>query len=133
MTGKTIAKFTEKLKKALLVTLGTLSVALGVLGIFLPLLPTTPFLLLAAACYAKSSDKFYNWLINNKVFGNYIKQYRESKTLPLRIKITAITFLWVTILISVAFVIKALWVKLLLIIIAIAVTLHISKLKTQKK
>ena len=70
-----------------MITTGTFFVGLGIIGIFLPLLPTTPFLLLAAACYARSSKRFYNWLLNNKWFGNYIKNYRERKGIPLQIKI----------------------------------------------
>lgn len=112
----------------LLIAVGTVSVFLGLLGIILPLLPTTPFFLLAAASYAKSSEKFYNWLITNRFFGHYIKNYREGKGIPLRIKISAISFLWITILITVIFFIPIIAVKILLIFIAAAVTVHIVKI-----
>ena len=85
-------KIVNKYLRWLLISAGTVSVLLGILGIILPLLPTTPFLLLAAASYAKSSEKFYNWLINNRFFGNYIRNYREGKGIPLRVKISAISF-----------------------------------------
>ncbi len=118
----------NKYLRWLLITAGTVSVFLGLLGIILPLLPTTPFLLLAAASYAKSSEKFYNWLIGNRFFGNYIKNYREGKGIPLRVKISAISFLWITILITVFFFIPIIVVKILLIIIAATVTVHIVKI-----
>lgn len=93
----------------------------------MPLLPTTPFLLLAAACYIRSSEKFYNWLINNKYLGKYIKHYIEGTGIPLKGKIFSITILWFTILISAIFVIHIIWVKILLLVIAIGVTIHILK------
>lgn len=72
--------------KTLYIALGTLSLALGILGIFLPLLPTTPFLLLTAALYFKSSPRLYNWLLNHKHLGPYIRNFRENKAIPLRAK-----------------------------------------------
>ena len=77
----------------LLITLGTFFVGVGIAGIFIPVLPTTPFLLLSAALYAKSSTKFYNWLINNRIFGQYIKNYREGKGISLRLKIITINII----------------------------------------
>jgi hypothetical protein len=119
---------TNRFVRWLLIAAGTVSVFLGLLGIILPLLPTTPFLLLAAASYAKSSEKFYHWLINNRFFGSYIKNYREGKGIPLRVKITAISFLWTTILITAIFFIPVIAVKILLIVIAAGVTVHIVKI-----
>lgn len=117
-------------KKLFLIVTGTISVGLGLMGVFLPVLPTTPFLLLAAACYAHSSPKFYDWLVTNKFFGKYISGYREKKAIPLKIKITALIILWVTILLS-AFLVFDKWsIRLLLLLIASAVTLHILLLKT---
>ncbi|MFH0931814.1 MAG: YbaN family protein, partial [Candidatus Zixiibacteriota bacterium] len=78
------------IRGALIIT-GTFFVGLGVLGIFLPLLPTTPFLLLAAACYARSSKRFYNWLLNNRWFGSYIKDYKEGKGVPSKVKAISIS------------------------------------------
>lgn len=89
-----------KLLKAFLIVIGFLAVGLGILGMFLPVLPTTPFLLLAAACFARSSKRFYHWLLNNKWFGSYIKNYREGKGIPIRIKILSMGFMWITILTS---------------------------------
>ena len=122
-------RYTNKYLRWLLIAAGTVSILLGILGIILPLLPTTPFLLLAAASYARSSVKFYNWLINNRFFGSYIKNYREGKGIPLRVKVSAISFLWITILVTAIFFIPVIAVKILLIIIAAAVTVHIVKIQ----
>lgn len=116
--------------RILLVISGSIAVVLGVLGIFLPILPTTPFLLLAALCYARSSKRFYTWLLNNRWFGNYIRNYREKRAIPLKIKVSSITILWVTILVSAIFFVPFIWVKILLIFIATGVTIHIAKLHT---
>ena len=93
----------QKLFKGALVVIGTFSLALGIVGIFIPLLPTTPFLLLAAYCYARSSKKLYTWLMNNKWFGSYIRHYYEGKGIPLRVKLLSISFLWLTIGFSIYF------------------------------
>ena len=75
-------QFMNKPVKILLITSGTFFIGVGLMGIFLPILPTTPFLLISAALYARSSTRFYNWLINNRIFGQYIKNYREGKGIP---------------------------------------------------
>ncbi|PLV56399.1 hypothetical protein AS006_06995 [Thermotoga sp. SG1] len=116
-----------------MIFLGTLFVILGTVGIFLPLVPTTPFLLLAAICYARGSRKFYEWLVNNKLFGNYIKNYLEKRGIPLKTKIVAIATLWGFILLSAFTIIPLVLVKFLLLLIAVGVTIHILKLPTLKK
>ncbi len=119
--------------RPLLVTFGTLFVGLGIVGIFVPVLPTTPFLLLAAACYARSSPRFYHWLLYNRWFGNYIRNYRQRKGIPLKVKVLTITLLWVTIGASVIFAVQALLVRIILILIAIGVSIHVLSLKTLKQ
>jgi len=125
-------KVYDKLIRSILIIAGTFFVGLGVIGIFVPLLPTTPFLLLAAACYARSSKRFYNWLLNNKWFGNYIKNYREGKGVPLKVKILTISILWATIIISCA-IVSNLLVWIILVLIAIGVTIHVLTIRTFKK
>jgi hypothetical protein len=125
-------QITNNLSRWALITTGTFFLGLGIIGIFLPLLPTTPFLLLAAACYARSSKRFYNFLLNNKWFGNYIKNYRERKGIPLKIKILSISFLWIVIGYSVIFVIHIFLGKIVIILIAVGVTMHILSIQTLK-
>jgi len=122
----------NKSKRILLISTGTFFVGVGIAGIFIPILPTTPFLLIAAALYARSSQKFYNWLINNKIFGKYIKNYREGKGIPLKLKIYTIAFLWITIGCSAFFAVNILWVRITLTIVAIGVTVHIARIKTYR-
>jgi uncharacterized membrane protein YbaN (DUF454 family) len=111
-------------------TTGIISVGLGTAGIFLPLLPTTPFLLLAAACFIRSSDRLYQWLIHNRWFGSYIRNYREHRAIPLRAKVIALILLWTTMTYSV-FILRRHWaLQVLLLLIASAVTLYLLSLKT---
>jgi hypothetical protein len=119
--------------KKILVLSGTICIILGIIGIFVPLLPTTPFLLLAAACYARGSKKFYYWLINNKWLGEYIKSYQEGKGIPLIIKLSIITLLWISIFFSIIIFVSNPLIKFILIIIAIGVTIHILTIKTTNK
>ena len=122
----------KDLTRLLLIASGTLFVGLGVLGIFLPVLPTTPFLLLAAVCYARSSERFYHWLITNRWSGEYIRNYREGRGITLRHKVLTLLLLWLTIIYSAWFVVSLWWVKLILLGIAVGVTLHLIKMKTCK-
>ncbi len=128
-----IDKKSNQLLRGILIIAGTIFLGFGIIGIFLPILPTTPFLLLSAACYARSSKRFYNWLMNNKWFGNYIKNYREGGGIPLKFKIFTISLLWITILFSIYYVINNFWIEIILIIIAFGVTIHILTIKTFKQ
>ena len=126
-------KFLKKPVRIALISLGTFLLCIGVVGIFIPILPTTPFLLIAAALYARSSQKFYNWLMNNRLFGRYIRSYREGKGIPLKIKLITIALLWITIGISAVFATDILWLRILLGAIAVGVTTHIATIKTYRK
>jgi len=116
--------------KLILVVSGTIFTALGVIGIIIPLLPTTPFLLLAAACYARSSRRFHHWLFHNRLFGGYVRNYLEQSAMSLRSKILALILLWATIMGAVFYVLDALWLRILLMAIAAGVTVHLLLLKT---
>ena len=118
------------MKKAILITGGYVSLSLGVVGIFVPVLPTTPFLLLSAACFLNSSERLYRWLIHLKVFGNYISNYLKYRAISLRSKIMSISLLWLVIGSTVLFFISNLWIRLVLLLIAAGVTIHILKLRT---
>ncbi len=120
----------NNLVRYLWISAGTLAVALGVLGMFLPVLPTTPFLLLAAFCYARSSERFYRWLLYNRWFGEYIRNYREGRGIPLREKVLTLIALWATIGFTALYVMTSWWGRLVLVAIAAGVTAHLVKIKT---
>jgi len=84
-----------------LIILGSLFLALGAIGMVVPGLPTTPFLLLAAALYFRSSERLYSWLLNHRIFGKAIRRFRETKSIPLRAKIISIGTMWAMILLSI--------------------------------
>jgi uncharacterized membrane protein YbaN (DUF454 family) len=118
---------------------GLVCVGLGAIGIVLPILPTTPFLLAAAACFCKSSTRLYNWLINNKWFGEYIRNYKEGKGIPMKTKVVTLTFLWATIGVSTIFILSHLLppllvlpMQLIMLAIATGVSIHILILPTFK-
>lgn len=118
--------------RLLLVTAGVICVGLGVIGIFLPLLPTTPFLLLGAACFIRSSRKMYDWLLTNRLFGRHLKSYMIGKGISIKVKIGTISFLWITILISALFVTDSYIAQLILLIVALSVTVHVVLIKSSQ-
>ncbi len=122
----------KSIKSVLLVICGTLSLLLGAVGIFFPVLPTTPFLLLSAACYARSSVRLHSWLLNNRIFGSYIRDYQEGRGVSLRHKIAALVLLWLSIGYAAGFAVSRTWLRILLLGIAAGVTIHLCKLKTRK-
>lgn len=128
----------SKLKKnrairALLIVAGSIALGLGTVGIFIPVLPTTPFLLLAAACYMRSSERLLNWLLNNRWFGQYIKNYQEGKGIPKKTKIIALSFLWITIIYSTCFVVDEILIaQVALLLVAAGVTIHLIRTPTFK-
>lgn len=120
----------NKLKKVFYIAGGSICVFLGVAGMFLPVLPTTPFLLLAAYFYSRGSQRFYTWLVTNRWCGEYIRNYREGRGISLQNKIAALSLLWTSILLTIFFAVTALWLRLLLFGIAVAVSIHILNIKT---
>ena len=118
------------MKKFLLITAGNLSLSLGVAGIFLPVLPTTPFLLLSAACYVRSSQRLYNWLIHHRILGLYIRSYIEYRAISIRAKGVSIFALWAVILSTVLFFVDLLWLRLLLLAVAVGVTFYLLTIRT---
>jgi uncharacterized membrane protein YbaN (DUF454 family) len=121
----------SRLGRGLLIGAGFLFTGVGIVGVFVPLLPTTPFLLLAAACFMRSSEKFYQMLISSPVFGKFIQNYTDGKGVPVRIKIITLTLLWATIFVSM-FLIDILAVRIILPIIAFVVSIHIILIKRRK-
>jgi uncharacterized membrane protein YbaN (DUF454 family) len=121
------------LKKVIFTAAGTISLGLGAVGLFLPILPTTPLLLLSAACYYKGSERMHRWLLNNKLFGSYIRNYKEGKGISQMGKILTLFLLWITISYSAFFIVNNSIVQIVLFTIAIGVTVHIITLPTLKK
>jgi hypothetical protein len=115
-----------------LLAIGWLSVALGVIGIFLPVLPTTPFLLLAAACFMRSSKRFYLWLVNHRRLGPWIVDYLEGQGIPLKGKVYAIGLMWLSIGIS-SYMVPLFWARAFMLSSAVLVSLYIIKQKTLSK
>jgi uncharacterized protein len=116
--------------KALLISIGTLSIILGVIGIVIPLLPTTPLILLGAACYIKSSEKLYQKLIKNKWLGGYIKDFREKNGISRKNKIISITMMWLSICCTLLFIDISFLIRSILIIIAVTVSAYILSFDT---
>ncbi len=119
-------------KKYLLIVLGSLSLGLGAVGVAVPVLPTTPFLLIALFCYLRSSRRLYDWLIHHRLFGTYLYNYVTYRAIPRQTKIGALIFLWVGLITSIILV-DALFVRLILLAVGIVVSIHILSLKTITK
>ncbi len=122
----------RELKTTLFMTGGIICVILGFVGIFLPVLPTTPFILLAAFLFARSSNRALQWLLNNRWFGSRIRNYREGRGMAAQDKAVSLLSLWVTIGLTTVFVVDNLWVKLILVGIACGVTFHLLRIKTYR-
>lgn len=115
-----------------LLAIGWLSVALGVIGIFLPVLPTTPFLLLAAACFMRSSKRFYLWLVNHRQLGPWIIDYLEGQGIPLKGKVYAIGLMWLSISLS-CYLVPLFWARAFMLTSAVVVSVYILRQKTRTK
>ena len=100
--------------RGLFLAAGTVALLLGLIGIFLPLLPTTPFVLLAAACYARGSRRFYDWLLAQRTFGPIVHEWQQHRSIPYRTKITAIVLMSLTLATSIVFFVKPVWLKAVL-------------------
>lgn len=111
---------------------GFLLVAIGVIGIFLPLLPTTIFLILASACFVKSSPTANEWLRNNKYLGQYLKNYQDGRGLTIKSKIFTLIFLWLSILFSAYYFTEELYIRIILLAIAVGVSIHIITIKNRQ-
>ena len=117
-----------------LAILGCAAFVLGVVGIFVPLLPTTPFLLLAAALWVRSSPRLYEWLLAHRCFGGYIRNFRENRAIPLRAKVVSIALMWGTMLYCIFGLLDGRWwAQVGLLAVAVGVTWHILSFATLRK
>ena len=112
---------------------GILLTGIGILGIFLPLLPTTIFLILASVCFMKSSPKMHDWLVNHKYLGKYIKAYKYKTGITINSKISAIALLWLSIGVSGIFFTESTVIRVILLLIAVGVTIHLVTIKTARE
>lgn len=120
----------KTLKNMILIAIGSISLVLGVIGIFFPVLPTTPFLLLAGACYIRSSKRLYHWLIHHRVLGEYVRNYIEHRAVKKHAKIMAIVMIWTSIPFCIFFLIDPIPIKVMLFLISSMVTIYLLLLKT---
>ncbi len=118
--------------KILLTIFGLISLGLGILGIFLPVLPTTPFLLLSAFCFLRGSRRLYDWLMNHPKLGPYITDFMVHKSIPLHVKIVSIALIWITLLNCAIFIAPNWALRIFFIVLAAGVTIHILSYKTKK-
>lgn len=116
--------------KIVLTILGLLSLGLGILGIVLPILPTTPLLLLAAALFLRSNRNLYDWLLNHPKLGPYIRNFMEHKAIPLKIKIISVSLVWITLLYCAVFVAGHWAFRAFFVLLAAAISAHILSYKT---
>ena len=123
----------SRLLRVLLLAAGLFSLVLGALGIFLPLLPTVPFLLLAAACFARSSERIHHWLVNHSYLGPMIAGFLDGQGIPRQAKLRAIALIWLTIPPSAIWLVSHPWLKGLLFAIALAVTLYLWRLPERRE
>ena len=128
--GKKLTIHTNPVVRVILIIAGWILVALGFIGMFLPVMPTTIFWILSAACFARSSEKFYNWVINNKRFGKFIRDFYEKRGITLKGKIISIGMMNLAIICSVIFAVKILWVKIVMLAVSFLVSIYILSLNT---
>jgi len=117
------------LKSRMFIAAGSISLGVGIAGVVIPLLPTTPFLLLAAYCYGRGSKRLYNRLLRNRLIGNYLRNYLEGKAMSIKAKICSLSLLWTVIGLTTAFVADSQVVKIVLLAVGSGVTIHVALLR----
>ena len=120
----------DKLKRRLFVIAGTITLGIGIIGIILPVLPTTPFLLLTAVCYMRGSQRLYNKLLRNRFIGTYIRNYLEGRGMSQKMKTWTLCLLWITIVVTAILATDSLIIRIMLAVVLFGVTIHILKIKT---
>jgi uncharacterized membrane protein YbaN (DUF454 family) len=126
-------RLSQKMIRGIYIIVGTIALIIGAIGLFLPVIPTTPLVILAAACYYRGSDRLHTWILSSRWFGETIKNYQEGKGLTRNTKVRAISMMWIMILISAWFFIRNLFVRVAIICVAIGVTFYLVRLPTLEK
>jgi hypothetical protein len=128
-----VRKHDSLLVRVLLVALGSAFVVLGLVGLFTPVLPTTPFLLLAAACYARASRRFYNWLLNNRSFGPTILEWQQHRSIAYRTKLVAIAMMATTLTISIVFFVANPWLQGALALFGLSLAIYMYRIPSRDR
>ena len=118
------------MKKKLLKIAAYTFVAWGLVGVFVPLIPTTPFLLLAAYCFARSNPMRNRWLYRNRIFGRYLLDYQQGRGIPSGLKASALITMWSAMMFTAIVLIDRRWIRILLFVVSLFVTIHILRIKT---
>jgi len=126
-----VGEHDSPLVRGLLIAAGAVCVVLGIIGIFLPLLPTTPLILLAAACFARSSHRFHDWLLANRTFGPLILEWEKHRSIPRRTKLFAIALMSLTLGVSIVFFVKPAWLQGLLAASGVALAIWLYRIPSR--
>ena len=127
------SRVSGKMMRSIYIIVGTIALVIGAIGLFLPVIPTTPLVILAAACYYRGSNRLHNWILSSRWFGETVKNYQEGRGLTRDTKVRAISMMWAMILISAWFFVSNLFVRVAIICVAIGVTVYLIKLPTLEK
>lgn len=128
---RVVREHDSPLLRGLLIAAGVLCVLLGIIGIFLPLLPTTPLILLAAACFARSSRRFHDWLLANRTFGPLIREWEQHRSIPRRTKLTAIGLMSLMLAVSIVFFVEPLWLQALLVLLGVGLAIWLYRIPSR--
>ena len=120
----------QKIIRSAYIIVGTIALVIGAIGLFLPVVPTTPLVILAAACYYRGSDRLHAWILSSRWFGETIKNYQAGRGLTRDTKLRAISMMWVMILVSAWFFVSSLFVRVAMICVSIGVTVYLVRLPT---
>jgi uncharacterized membrane protein YbaN (DUF454 family) len=127
------SRVSRNMMRGIYIVVGTIALVIGAIGLFLPIIPTTPLVILAAACYYRGSDRLHNWILSSRWFGETVKNYQEGRGLNRDTKVRAISMMWAMILISAGFFVSNLFVRVAIICVAIGVTVYLVRLPTLEK
>lgn len=127
------SRVSGKMMRGIYIVVGTIALVIGAIGLFLPVIPTTPLVILAAACYYRGSERLHNWILSSRWFGETVKNYQEGRGLTRDTKVRAISMMWAMILISAWFFVSNLVVRVAIICVVMGVTVYLVRLPTLEK